>query len=101
MHDKSKSEEAVSEGLPGIAPDAVEEMLGDRTDNVIPARSYNMLPVVGLGGSAGSINALQSFFKAMPPEPGMAFVVILHLAPDHISSMSEVLSHSTTMPVQQ
>jgi two-component system CheB/CheR fusion protein len=102
VQDSSKSsEEAVSEGLPAIIPDGVEEMLGEKIDSVVPSRGYNMLPVVGLGGSAGSLSALQNFFAAMPQEPGMAFVVILHLAPDHVSSMSEVLSHSTAMPVHQ
>ena len=39
-----------------------------------------MHAVVGLGGSAGSISALQAFFSRMPGNSGMAFVVVLHLA---------------------
>jgi len=61
----------------------------------------NELPTVGLGGSAGSISALQTFFKAMPADSGMAFVVILHLSPEHESTLAEVLQHSTSMPVRQ
>ena len=38
-------------------------------------------PVVGLGASAGGLRALQRFFEQMPPESGMAFVVVLHLSP--------------------
>ena len=58
-----------------------------------------MLPIVGLGGSAGSIPALQRFFAAMPADSGMAFVVVLHLAADHASIMDEILARSTAMPV--
>src|SRR5437588_13039161 len=101
IDDSLSSEEAVAQGLPAISPDRNEQALGDQIDNVVPARGNEMLPVVGLGGSAGGIHALQNFFSAMPPESGMAFVVILHLAPDHISMMSDLLARSTTMPVHQ
>jgi two-component system, chemotaxis family, CheB/CheR fusion protein len=68
-------------------------------DDAIPARGYQMLPVVGLGGSAGSIAALRTFFERMPANSGMAFVVILHLSPEHESLMAEILQRSSTMPV--
>ena len=55
--------------------------------------------VVGLGASAGGLEALRSFFEAMPPESGMAFVVIQHLSPDHKSRMAELLARNTRMPV--
>jgi two-component system, chemotaxis family, CheB/CheR fusion protein len=57
--------------------------------------------VVGLGGSAGSVLALQRFFETMPADSGMSFVVILHLSPDHESVLSEVLQRVTRMPVMQ
>ncbi len=57
--------------------------------------------VVGLGASAGGLEALESFFDAMPENPGMAFVVIIHLSPDHESSMAELLQKHTSMPVTQ
>ncbi|WP_441000827.1 CheR family methyltransferase [Fodinibius sp. SL11] len=59
------------------------------------------LLVVGLGASAGGLEALESFFDAMPENPGMAFVVIVHLSPDHKSSMAELLQEHTSMPVTQ
>lgn len=59
------------------------------------------LLVVGLGASAGGLEALESFFDAMPEKPGMAFVVIIHLSPDHESSMAELLQEHTSMPVTQ
>ncbi|PAU94790.1 hypothetical protein CK503_04760 [Aliifodinibius salipaludis] len=61
----------------------------------------NDLMVVGLGASAGGLEALESFFDAMPENPGMAFVVIIHLSPDHESSMADLLQEHTSMPVTQ
>ena len=58
-------------------------------------------PVVGVGASAGGIPALLKFFDALPSDPGMAFVVILHLSPNHESNADSILSRSTRMPVLQ
>jgi two-component system, chemotaxis family, CheB/CheR fusion protein len=58
-------------------------------------------PVVGIGASAGGIKALQAFFDAMPPDTGMAFVVVVHLSPRHESSLAEVLQPHTSMRVTQ
>ncbi|WP_029527897.1 chemotaxis protein CheB, partial [Polaromonas glacialis] len=58
-------------------------------------------PVVGLGASAGGLQALMRFFQAMPAQSGMAFVVILHLAPTQASSAADILQRTTGMPVQQ
>lgn len=57
--------------------------------------------VVGLGASAGGVKALQEFFSTMPPNSGMAFVVILHLSPEHESSLAQILQSKTAMPVIQ
>jgi two-component system CheB/CheR fusion protein len=54
-----------------------------------------------LGASAGGIKALQSFFDHMAPDSGMAFVVVMHLAPDFESNLAQILQHHTTMPVSQ
>src|SRR3954447_24685437 len=58
-------------------------------------------PVVGLGGSAGGLKPLIKFFEKMPPQNGMAFVVILHLSPSHTSNLDAILSSVTGMPVSQ
>src|SRR5881394_1930854 len=63
-----------------------------------PAGSFY---VVGLGASAGGLEALRSFFAAVPAESGAAFVVIQHLAPAHRSQMVELLATHTTVPVSQ
>ncbi len=59
----------------------------------------SMACVVGLGASAGGLEALQTFFANMPPDSGLAFVVIQHLSPDYKSLMVELLSKTTTMNV--
>ncbi len=56
---------------------------------------------VGIGASAGGIEALKAFFKAMPSDSDMAFVLIQHLEPDHASHMAEILGRCTSMPVVQ
>jgi two-component system CheB/CheR fusion protein len=55
--------------------------------------------VVGVGASAGGLEALEKFFDACPIDTNAAFVVIQHLSPDHKSMMSNLLARHTTMPV--
>ena len=57
--------------------------------------------VVGLGGSAGSIPSFREFFRNVPSDSGMAYVVILHLSPQHESHLAEVLQGSASIPVTQ
>lgn len=58
-------------------------------------------PLVGIGASAGGLEALRQFFLAMPADTGLAFVLILHLDPNHDSLMAELLAKCTSMPVAQ
>jgi two-component system CheB/CheR fusion protein len=58
-------------------------------------------PVVGIGASAGGLEALTQFISAMPPDAGLAYVIIQHLPPDRESMMADILSKRTTMPVAQ
>ena len=57
------------------------------------------LPIVGIGASAGGVEALEQFFKSVPAGSGLAFVVVTHLAPDHESMLAEILGRATRMPV--
>jgi two-component system CheB/CheR fusion protein len=57
--------------------------------------------IVGLGASAGGIHALKEFFAQVPADSGMAYVVILHLSPDHESKLAEVLQLTSAIPVTQ
>lgn len=56
-------------------------------------------PIVGLGASAGGLESFEQFFRHIPPESGMAFVLVSHLDPSHASILTEILQRSTSMPV--
>lgn len=58
-------------------------------------------PVVGIGASAGGLQSIKLFFENMPQDNGMAFVIILHLSPDHQSVADKIIQESTRMPVLQ
>lgn len=59
------------------------------------------LYVVGIGGSAGALEAFEQFFSAMPPDSGLAFVLVPHLDPTHKGMMPELLQRITRMEVRQ
>ncbi len=59
-----------------------------------------LFPIVGIGASAGGLRALEDFFRAIPSHPGMAFVVVTHLAPDRESFLTDILSRHTDLPVE-
>lgn len=65
------------------------------------AGAYRGFPVVGIGASAGGLAAFEAFFSAMPADvdPGMAFVLVQHLAPDHKSILSDLVRKYTRMEV--
>lgn len=67
--------------------------MNDTIDNDVP--SY----YVGIGASAGGLEAIQSFFRHMPSDSNLAFIVVQHLSPDYKSMMKELLSKSTEMIV--
>ena len=58
-------------------------------------------PIVGIGASAGGLQAFQAFFAALPAQPGMAFVLVQHLSPDHESTLAELIQTRTQMTVTQ
>ncbi len=93
----SSPEEARAE----LAPDHAEEELAEVTDDPVPTRGFATVPMVGLGGSAGGIAALQGFFAAAPADTGMVFVVVMHLSSEHESILAQILQRSTSMPVEQ
>ncbi|MEW6127459.1 MAG: CheR family methyltransferase [Acidobacteriota bacterium] len=70
-----------------------------KSNNRSKRKNNRDLFVVGLGASAGGIPPLEKFFESLPPVPGMAFVVILHLSPEHESNLAAVLQRKTQMPV--
>jgi two-component system CheB/CheR fusion protein len=58
-------------------------------------------PIVGIGASAGGLEAYKAFFAQMPADSGMAFVLIPHLDPEHPSAMRSLLTGYTAMPVHE
>jgi two-component system CheB/CheR fusion protein len=55
--------------------------------------------IVGLGASAGGLEAFELFFRSIAPDSGMAFVLVPHLDPSHASILTEILQRSTAMPI--
>ena len=66
-----------------------------------PVPESNGFPIVGIGASAGGLEALTALLKALPPDTGLAFVIVQHLDPKHESLLPDLLARSTTMPVRQ
>ena len=83
------------ESNPPLTPPRVE-----RHRHPAERLSPELLPthVVGIGASAGGLEALERLFRAMPLDTGMAFVVIQHLSPDFKSLMDELMERFTRMP---
>jgi two-component system CheB/CheR fusion protein len=62
-------------------------------------KSDNLFPVVGVGASAGGLDAFKQLLKAIPIDSGMAFVLVQHLDPNHESMLTEILQKVTAIPV--
>ena len=71
------------------------------TPSPAPSPSQVPFPIVGIGASAGGLEALDDFLKHLPLNPGMAFVVIQHLDPTRPGMMPELLQRATPMKVTQ
>jgi two-component system CheB/CheR fusion protein len=62
-------------------------------------KKSSKFPIVGIGASAGGIEAMEGFFRGMPEAPGVGFVVVTHLKPDRQSYLGEVIQRFTALPV--
>src|SRR5438093_10854863 len=76
----------------GAAPARRAADAADRSDS---------FPIVGIGASAGGLEAFASLLTHVPADPGVAFVLVQHLDPKHESLLTEILPRSTTMPVSE
>ena len=63
------------------------------------SRTGSQFPIVGIGASAGGLEAFTTFLKAVSPDLGMAFVLVAHLDPSRKSTFTQILSRATSMPV--
>ncbi len=93
---RTTAPEIVTPGEDGDAADAVHE---DDAADADEAR--NDVLIVGIGASAGGLEALQQFFDHMPGDSGMAFVVVTHLPTGRVSLMPELLARHSPMPVAE
>jgi two-component system, chemotaxis family, CheB/CheR fusion protein len=66
-----------------------------------PSSPTAAFPIVGIGASAGGLEAFTQLFQLIPVATGLAFVLVQHLDPTHESMLPELLSRVTKMPVQQ
>ncbi len=63
--------------------------------------SRNLFPVVGIGASAGGLDAFKKLIKAIPEDSGMAYVLVQHLHPSYESILPEILQKITSIPVME
>ena len=85
-----------------LSPDNTPESIAAAAlDSEHSAETHAPFPIVGIAASAGGLEAFTGLLTHLPIDTGMAFVLIQHLAPDHKSLLSEILSRSTQMPVNE
>jgi two-component system CheB/CheR fusion protein len=63
------------------------------------AKRRSKFPIVGIGASAGGIEALEGFFQGLPSKPGLAFIVVTHLSPHRESLLHEIIARHTDLTV--
>lgn len=63
--------------------------------------SKNLFPVVGIGASAGGLEAFKKLVKAISDDSGIAYILVQHLHPDHSSALPEILQRETRVPVSE
>jgi len=90
--------------LPGKKPNIAKIL--QKKKGTVKKKTRNLarevtFPIIGIGASAGGLEAFELFFKTMPVDSGMAFVLIPHLDPGHASMLSDILQRTTTIPVHE
>ena len=98
--DVLKEKIQASRSEPVQPPPPMEENSSAASDRQ-PKVKPNHFPIVGIGASAGGLAAFEAFFSGMPADvdPGMAFVLVQHLAPDHKSILTDLIRRYTRMQV--
>jgi two-component system CheB/CheR fusion protein len=96
---KQKSQRLPAE--PVESPPFLEEATPAESEALQGSKPSNDFPIVGIGASAGGLEALEAFMKNIPEKCGMAFIVVQHLDPTHKGMMVELLQRATRMPISQ
>src|SRR5262245_37762753 len=73
----------------------------DKSGQAAERGDGHAFPIVGIGASAGGIEAQTQLLRALPANTGMAFVLVQHLDPSHESMLADILSRATSMPVME
>jgi len=66
--------------------------------DAVPDENPDEFPIVGIGASAGGIGALGQFFKSVPKNPGMSFIVVLHMNRERRSILPDIIQRHTVLP---
>ena len=69
------------------------------TDPELKSQQNDLIPIVGIGASAGGLEAFEQFFRVIPTDSGIAFILVSHLDPNHSSMLADILGRVTKMPV--
>jgi two-component system, chemotaxis family, CheB/CheR fusion protein len=80
-------------------PPALSPIADSVAQPAVQEGSSGHFPIVGIGASAGGLEAFELFFRHLSADSGMAFVLVSHLDPSHESILTEILQRSTAMPV--
>ena len=72
-----------------------------KKDKQKPPATPQYFPIVGVGASAGGLDAFKRLLKAIPENSGMAYVLVQHLDPTHESVLPDILSRFTKIPVHE
>ncbi len=71
------------------------------TDTRDESRADGSFPIVGIGASAGGLEAFTALLKHLPLDTGMGFVLVQHLDPEHESALTQLLGRATSLPVHE
>src|SRR5437867_3942876 len=93
-HGTAKSKESAGQ------PTKTQAIAAQRSAEGQPSRN-EPFPIVGIGASAGGLEAFTQLLKHLPADTGMGFVLVQHLDPDHDSALVQILARVTSMPVRE
>src|SRR5205809_5006310 len=93
-HGTAKSKESAGQ------PTKTQAIAAQRSAEGQPSRN-EPFPFVGIGASAGGLDAFTQLLKHLPTDTGMGFVLVQHLDPDHESALAQILARVTSMPVRE
>jgi two-component system CheB/CheR fusion protein len=101
MMKRKKQPSSLQRGLKALPHKSVVKLAESRAKKRSPSPSMNGFPIVGIGASAGGLEALTQLLTHLPIDTGMGFVLLQHLDPKHESMSPEILSRATRMMVTE